>query len=247
VHTADTVHTLHIVHIWCRRAREGASITFVFLLLSTGIYLAVIFAHPHTAMVLVLCNIGLLIFVWAYRVVQDQWGNTRSSNSFRVEPPGVTSDASGAIRYTVSGREEARMSPVIDPSARNLCKVAQDAAKSAYVKYSHFHVGAALTTTGQTYKAANVENASYGLTLCAERAVIAQAVTAGDTGLLRLAVACIDAGTQAELNKIMPCGACRQWFIEFAPDLEVFVIDNTDRIFSFSARELLPMPFALNT
>ena len=247
VHTVRTVDTAYIVHKWCRRAREGAGITFIFLLLSTGIYLAVIFAHPHTVTVLVLCNIGLLIFVWAYRVVQDQWGNTQSIPSFGEEPRGATSDASRTIRHTDSGREEARMSPVIDTSARNLCKVAQDAAKSAYVEYSHFRVGAALTTTGQSYKAANVENASYGLTLCAERAVIAQAVTAGDTDLLRLAVACIDAGNQPELNQIMPCGACRQWFIEFGPGLEVFIIDNTDRIFSFSARELLPMPFALNT
>jgi cytidine deaminase len=222
------------VHTWCRQARKGAYITFVFLLLSIVIWLIVIATHPRTAAVLVLCNIGLLIFVWSYRVVQDQWGNTRS-------------DALPGLRLRVSGREEARMSPAIDPTVRNLCKAAQNIAKSAYAKYSDFRVGAVLiTATGQTYKAANVENASYGLTLCAERAVIAQAVTAGETGLLRLAVACIDAGTQAELNKIMPCGACRQWFIEFAPDLEVFVIDNTDRIFNFSARELLPTPFTLD-
>jgi cytidine deaminase len=222
------------VHTWCIQARKGAYITFAFLLPSIVIWLIVIATHPRTAAVLVLCNVGLLIFVWSYRVVQDQWGNTRS-------------DALPSLRLRVSEREEARMSPAIDPTVRNLCKAAQNIAKSAYVKYSDFRVGAALiTATGQTYKAANVENASYGLTLCAERAVIAQAVTAGETGLLRLAVACIDAGTQTELNKIMPCGACRQWFIEFAPDLEVFVIDNTDRIFNFSARELLPTPFTLD-
>jgi cytidine deaminase len=138
------------------------------------------------------------------------------------------------------------MSPVIDDSARNLCKMACDAAKLAYVKYSHFRVGAALITARSTYSAANVENASYGLSLCAERAVIARAVTSGDTSLVRLAVACIDAKSDASTNEAMPCGACRQWFIEFAPDLEVFVWSTSGRVLGFTARELLYSPFMLN-
>src|SRR5208337_4443612 len=130
------------------------------------------------------------------------------------------------------------MALVIDEAGRKLCKMACDAAELAYVKYSNFHVGAALITTESIYSAANVENASYGLTLCAERAVIARAVTAGDRNLVRLAVACIDASPEAGINETMPCGACRQWFIEFAPDLEVLIWSPSE-IRGFSARELL--------
>jgi cytidine deaminase len=137
------------------------------------------------------------------------------------------------------------MSPVIDDSARELCEMARDAARLAYVKYSNFHVGAALITKKSTYSAANVENASYGLSLCAERAVIAQAVTAGDTSLVRLAVACIDANPKAGINATMPCGACRQWFVEFAPDLEVLIWSVSGEIHGFSAQELLYKPFML--
>lgn len=135
---------------------------------------------------------------------------------------------------------------VIDDSGRELCEMARDAANFAYAKYSNFHVGAALITcAGSTYSAANVENASYGLSLCAERAVIARAVTSGDRKLARLAIACIDASPKADTNENMPCGACRQWFIEFAPDLEVLIWSTSDRILGFTAQELLYMPFML--
>jgi cytidine deaminase len=132
-----------------------------------------------------------------------------------------------------------------DDSARDLCQMACDAARLAYAKYSNFRVGAALRTERSTYSAANVENASYGLSLCAERAVIACAVTAGDTSLVRLAVACVDASPQAGLNEAMPCGACRQWFVEFAPDLEVLIWSASGEIWAFAAQELLNTPFTL--
>jgi cytidine deaminase len=124
--------------------------------------------------------------------------------------------------------------------------MAYEAAKLAYARYSNFRVGAALmTTTGETYTGANVENASYGLSICAERATIAKAVGSGDTGLVRLAVACIDARPEAGINELMPCGACRQWFIEFAPDLEILVWSASEEIHRFMARDLLPVPFSL--
>jgi len=134
-----------------------------------------------------------------------------------------------------------------DREARQLCELACDAAKYAYAKYSNFRVGAALVTTRKTYKAANVENASYGLSLCAERAAIAQAVTSGDTGLVRLAVACIDAAPNDGINAAMPCGACRQWFVEFAPDLEVLIWSASGEIHKFRADDLLSVPFKLGT
>jgi cytidine deaminase len=139
------------------------------------------------------------------------------------------------------------MAVVVDDKSRELCEMACEAAKLAYVKYSNFRVGAALITAEATYTAANVENASYGLTLCAERAAIARAVTAGDRNLVRLAVACIDASPTAGINEAMPCGACRQWFIEFAPDLEVFIWSPSGKILGFTAQELLYMPFKLGT
>lgn len=139
------------------------------------------------------------------------------------------------------------MEPSSDTAAHDLCDLACDAAKLAYAKHSNFRVGAALiTNTGETYTGANVENASYGLSLCAERAAIAKAVTSGDAGLMRLAVACIDALPEAGINEAMPCGACRQWFMEFAPDLEVLIWTTSGEIYSFTAEELMPSPFSLN-
>lgn len=132
-----------------------------------------------------------------------------------------------------------------DASARALAAAACAAAQFAYAKYSRFRVGAALETANGSYSGANVENASYGLTLCAERAAIAKAVTAGDLALRRIAVACIDAAPEAGLNEAMPCGACRQWFVEFAPGLEVLIWTPGGDIYQFTARDLLAVPFVL--
>ena len=90
-----------------------------------------------------------------------------------------------------------------------------------------------------------MENASYGLTLCAERAAIAKAVTSGDLALRRIAVACVDAAPDDGLNAAMPCGACRQWFVEFDPGLEVLIWTPVGDIYQFTARDLLAVPFVL--
>jgi cytidine deaminase len=132
-----------------------------------------------------------------------------------------------------------------DASARELCQAARGAAEFAYAKYSRFRVGAAVATTGGIYTGANVENASYGLTLCAERAAIAKAVTSGDLALSRIAVACVDAAPGDGLNAAMPCGACRQWFVEFDPGLEVLIWTPAGDIYQFTARDLLAVPFVL--
>jgi cytidine deaminase len=132
-----------------------------------------------------------------------------------------------------------------DTSARDLCLLASDAAKLAYAKYSNFRVGAAVQTADNTYTAANIENASYGLSLCAERAAIAKAVSSGDKKLVRIAVACIDAKPSDDINAAMPCGACRQWFMEFSPDLEVLIWSPTGTFSRFTANELLSVPFRL--
>jgi len=132
-----------------------------------------------------------------------------------------------------------------DPGARELCRVAREAAELAYAKYSKFRVGAAVATPDDVYSGANIENACYGLGLCAERAAITKAVTSGDLELTRIAVACIDAKETDSINSSMPCGACRQWFVEFAPDLEVLIWTPSGDIYKFQARDLLAVPFVL--
>ena len=118
---------------------------------------------------------------------------------------------------------------------------ARAAAADAYAPYSRFRVGAAVRAGGQIYTGCNVENASYGLSLCAERAAIAAAVAAGARTIDALAVACVDA-PHAKTASAMPCGACRQVMAEFAtPDLPVHVGGAG----SFTLAELMPQAFRL--
>ena len=89
---------------------------------------------------------------------------------------------------------------------------ALDAQRRAYAPYSKFQVGAAVQMSGATFDGVNVENASYGLTMCAERSAVFAAVVAGARQLEAIAV-CTDASPPSS-----PCGACRQVLLEFAPD-----------------------------
>ena len=133
---------------------------------------------------------------------------------------------------------------------------ARQAALRAYAPYSHFRVGAAVvvaTPSGpQIITGTNVENASFGLSLCAERAALAAACgqfngIGDEAGTLpaitHIAVACIDAPADGTSNHRVPCGACRQWFAELAPDV-IFYIDGI--LEDVHLADLLPMPFALN-
>jgi len=107
----------------------------------------------------------------------------------------------------------------------------------AYAPYSHFLVGAALRTkNGCLFTGVNVENASYGLTICAERAAIFQAVAAGEREFSSMAIA-VDAPLPAA-----PCGACRQVMAEFG--LEEIILCTTDKqVKTFSLADLLPEAF----
>jgi cytidine deaminase len=88
----------------------------------------------------------------------------------------------------------------------------------AYAPYSHFQVGAAVQTgDGRIITGCNVENASYGLTVCAERGAVLAAVAAGQRKLVAIAV--------ASQGGVTPCGACRQVLAEFADDLVVLLVD----------------------
>ena len=117
---------------------------------------------------------------------------------------------------------------------RELIERAREMAKAAYAPYSHFRVGAAvLAESGKVYGGANVENASYGATVCAERNAIAAAVLAGERKLKAIAV------TET------PCGMCRQVMREFADPktFKVIVAKSADDYRAFTLEELLPESF----
>lgn len=111
--------------------------------------------------------------------------------------------------------------------------------EQAYVPYSHFAVGAALLADdGRVYTGVNIENASYGLTVCAERNAVGAMVTGGGRGVRAVAV-CTD-------NGVTPCGACRQVLSEFAPendDVPVWIIDAQGSVRRTTLGTLLPDSF----
>ncbi len=119
-----------------------------------------------------------------------------------------------------------------------LLQAAQEAAGQAYAPYSHLHVGAALEgKSGRVYRGGNVENVSYGLTICAERAAVFAAIAAGEREFARLAIATPDRAPLA------PCGACRQVLREFAADLEIRSVGKEGETRTFRLAELLPEAF----
>ncbi len=123
----------------------------------------------------------------------------------------------------------------------SLCNAADQAAARAYSPYSKFRVGAAVL--GDTiHVGVNVENSTFGASLCAERAALAAAWAAGDTQIRGLAVAFPDLDNHVELNRKVPCGICRQWLAELAPAAEI-IICGTDVVMTLA--DLLPTPFKL--
>jgi len=122
-------------------------------------------------------------------------------------------------------------------SDRELIEQAKNASKYAYALYSGFPVGAALLAkSGKVYTGCNVENSSYGLSMCAERVAVFKAVSAGEKEFVKLAI------IGPENREILPCGACRQVLFEFAPDLIIVTLDN-DEVRSYSLKQLLPEGF----
>lgn len=122
-----------------------------------------------------------------------------------------------------------------------LVEEARLAAVQAHVPYSRFRVGAAvLGVSGSIYRGANIENASYSLGTCAERVALATARVAGEKELTAIAIACVDAVPDSPLEERIPCGACRQWIQELAPNAEIIIDREEGR---FRIDELLPHPF----
>ena len=127
-------------------------------------------------------------------------------------------------------------------SAEALLAAAREAAEQAHCPYSNFHVGAAVRCTdGTVVTGCNVENASYGLTICAERVALFNCVTQG-LQPLELAVSCVDAQQDAALASRMPCGACRQVMQELLPNGAIVHIDG---IGERRIEQLLPDGFGL--
>lgn len=129
------------------------------------------------------------------------------------------------------------------PDREALLTAARAAARSAYAPYSKFRVGAVVVADdGRWFGGCNVENASYGLCLCAERTALASAIAAGVRGFRAVAVACLDASPDLGPSGRTPCGACRQWLLELAPDAVVY-LDGVEP--AYTVRELLPLGFKL--
>ena len=126
----------------------------------------------------------------------------------------------------------------LGPGDEDLLKVASLQRQRAHAPYSKYKVGAAIRTARNTVHAGtNVENASYGLTVCAERTAAFAAVNAGDTKFEAIAIVIDDDRLPT------PCGACRQVLAEFSPDMRVVLGTTGGLRRATTLRELLPDPF----
>jgi cytidine deaminase len=129
-----------------------------------------------------------------------------------------------------------------DPVVQEMRTAARAAMRNAYCGYSKFRVGAAiLTADGEIFAGCNVENASYGLTSCAERNAIFQAVAKGALSKDRKLKAIVIVTPKKQL--ISPCGACRQVINEFGPNAEVFLFGRGKTGQKIALSKLLPRAF----
>ena len=123
-------------------------------------------------------------------------------------------------------------------SEHELMQKAIEMLDRAYIPYSHFPVGAALECEdGTVYTGCNIENSSFGLTICAERTAIFKAVSEGHRDFVRIVIA----GRSEDY--CVPCGSCRQVMREFAPELEVICLNGKGEAKHYTLRQLLPESF----
>lgn len=122
---------------------------------------------------------------------------------------------------------------------RELFEIAEKAKEYSYSPYSKFRVGAALLCeNGKVYTGTNVENASFGATICAERTALVKAVSEGCKSFTKIAIS-------ADKNPCTPCGICRQMLCEFSPKMQVIYMSLEGQIISTELEELLPQNFVL--
>ena len=120
---------------------------------------------------------------------------------------------------------------------RQLVAAALEGSKNAYIPYSNYRVGAALlTASGAVFTGCNIENAGYSPTICAERTALVKAVSAGHQRFSAVAVVSRGAGS--------PCGVCRQFMFEFAPEMKVILADLAGKVHLVTTlADLLPHGF----
>ncbi|MCX7766042.1 MAG: cytidine deaminase [Candidatus Sumerlaeia bacterium] len=125
-------------------------------------------------------------------------------------------------------------------TAEKLISAAREARENAYAPYSNFKVGAALLTeSGKIFCGCNVENASYGLTTCAERNAVGNAILAGERRFKAIAIMMDDEPPST------PCGACRQVLAEFAQELHIISVNTAGHRLDFFLSDLIPHLFEL--
>lgn len=124
----------------------------------------------------------------------------------------------------------------MDYNPEKLLKIAKNIAINSYSPYSNFRVGSALLTkNGKIYKGVNVENRSYGATICAERNVISQAVSNGEKEFIAIAIISLDS------EKILPpCGICRQVISEFGFNIDIIMANKEMQYVIARIEDLLP-------
>jgi cytidine deaminase len=123
-----------------------------------------------------------------------------------------------------------------------LVTAAIEARKHAHAPFSKFQVGAALEDTdGRVWTGCNIENATYGLTMCAERVAVYKAISEGARKFTRVAIAA------ATDNPTPPCGSCRQILWEFCGDIEVILANTRGETVTFQLKDLFPRPFDVSS
>lgn len=129
---------------------------------------------------------------------------------------------------------------ITEDMRKELYEKASAARENAYVPFSGFRVGAAvLTEDDSIYTGVNIENSSYGATICAERTAFVKAISEGHRGFKAIAV------TAGEEHEAMPCGICRQFMYEFSPDMEIITGTDNEHLRVMRLDELLPLGFRL--
>lgn len=125
---------------------------------------------------------------------------------------------------------------------KKMIDIAREVLKNAYAPYSRYKVGAVVeASSGKLYTGCNVENMSFGLTICAERVAVFKAISDGEKIITRIAIVSDDESIP------IPCGACLQVMSEFSNgDLEIVVSSRDGKLEKFKLIELLPNPFKLN-